>query len=73
MTTLMRLLLVVAFGVIGGGLIWTDGTWIDGQLHPRCELVRHAGVALFGTFVLVFGVLGIVWPVSDERDSALPY
>src|SRR5262249_9048777 len=69
MTPWLKLLLIVALGLVGGYLVWLAGSWIDSQLHPKCELIRFAGVTLFGTFVIVFGLLELVWPVSDQRDS----
>ncbi|MCI0456231.1 MAG: hypothetical protein L0Z62_04525 [Gemmataceae bacterium] len=65
MIPLMRLLFVVAFAVVGGYLAYWAGCHIDGLIHPDCELIRFAAVALVSTVVLGFGVLGVLWPVSE--------
>ncbi len=69
MFPMLRLLFVVAFGVLGGCLAYLAGCRIDELLHRDCELIRFAAVALFSTFVIGFAMLGGIWPVSDRHDS----
>ena len=69
MSTLIRLLVLVAFGVIGGFAVWLAGGYIDHRLYPEANLFRVAGLALFTTFTVVFGMLALVWPASGQSDS----
>ena len=71
MSTLNRLLVVVAFGVIGGYLVWLAGGYIDRLLYPEGNVFRVASLALFTTFAVVFGMLALVWPASGQSDSHL--
>jgi hypothetical protein len=72
MSTLIKLIAIAAFVVVGGFLVSLAGGLIDRQLDPDCNLCRLAALALFTTFAVVFGVLEFVWPVSDQGD-ALPW
>jgi hypothetical protein len=69
MNTLIRLLVVIAFGVLGGFLVWLAGGYTDRVLYPEGNLFRVAGLALFTTFTVVFGMLALVWPASGQSDS----
>jgi hypothetical protein len=71
MSTLIRLLVVVAFGVIGGFLVWLSCDYIDRLLYPSGNVFRVAGMALFTTFTVVFGMLALVWPASGQSESHL--
>jgi hypothetical protein len=72
MNAVLRLLAVLAFGVIGGFLVYTAGGTVDRLLHPECNLCRLAGLSLFATFLIVFGALAFVWPNPGQSDS-LPW
>lgn len=72
MSTLLKLVAIVAFVVFGGFLVSLAGGLIDRQLYPDCNLCRLAALSLFTTFAVVFGILEFVWPVSDRGD-ALPW
>jgi hypothetical protein len=72
MAALARLLAVVAFGVVGGFLVYQAGGLVDRLLGPECDFCRVAGVSLFTTFVVVFGALALVWPASGQNES-LPW
>jgi hypothetical protein len=69
MNALMRLLAVIALGVIGGLVVYLAGAHIDRLLHPECNLCRLAGLSLFTTFLIVFGALVFIWPTPGQRDS----
>jgi hypothetical protein len=71
MSTLIRLFVVVAFAMIGGYLVWLAGGYIDRLAYPEANLFRVAGLALFTTFTVVFGMLALVWPASGQSDSHL--
>jgi hypothetical protein len=68
MNTVLRLFAVLAFGVIGGFLVYLAGDLIDRVLHPECNLCKVAGLSLFTTFLVVFGLFEFVWPPSGQDD-----
>ncbi len=69
MNAVLKLLAVIAFGVIGGYLIYLAAGRVDGLLSPDCDLCRLAAVSLFATFLIVFGLLAFVWPTPGQSDS----
>ncbi len=68
-SALIKLVAIVAFGVIGGYLVSLAGSVIDRSLNPDCNFFRLASVSLFTTFTVVFGTLTLLWPTSNPRDS----
>jgi hypothetical protein len=72
MTALLKLFVLIAFGVVGGFLVHLAGGLVDRLLSPECNFFRLASLSLFTTFVVVFGALAFIWPAPGQNDSLPP-